>query len=123
MRLQRLADVVAVRFNLDDAPITASIDDRDFPDSTDLQSSVEIQETALAIWEQLTTREQQILPILEMSARDISKSVGLGKSQVAVAQARIRELLRSWLVEDPNAGEVFDQLQTLAGQQSNRTSE
>ena len=122
MRLQEIADVVAARFNLvGELPSTVFLDEGELPPAGDTEREYEANETAAAIWEQLTERERALFPFLDSSAREVAARFDLGKSQMAVSQERIRQLLRDWLSDDPASADVLRALQLMAERLRDRT--
>ena len=125
LTVRELARVAAARFNLLDPPLLVDVDDalsgpvapiRDGPAQTIIAA-----ETAADLWSQLTDRERDVYPYLDLSARQAAQYLNLGKSQVAVAQARLKELLARELSDSGGASAVVAQLEGLSETWSNRT--
>jgi hypothetical protein len=124
MRLDTLVQVVARRFNLGEPPATVLLDDVEVSGGRgDLQDTgVAVDETAEALWEQLTDREKRTLPYLAESVRDAAEHLGAGKSQVALTQKRLREILKAALADDPDGEAVLNRLYLLADELADRTA-
>jgi hypothetical protein len=91
--LATLGRVVARRFDLDSLPVTVSIDALD-PPSLAPYAEVEVADQVAVILDQLTVREREILPLLDLSSREAARYVDLGHSTIAKTQASLRSLLQ-----------------------------
>lgn len=94
--LATIARVVARRFDLDTLPVTVSVDALD-PAGPSSFDEVEVMDQVEVVLAQLTERERLVLPLLDMSSREIGKQIELGHSTVAKTQARLRSVLATLL--------------------------
>jgi hypothetical protein len=120
-----LAKVTAARFNLLDPPLLLELDEAfwrpdPFAEVGPAERAVAAEQAA-EIWEQLSPRERTIYLFVDQSARQAAEHVGLGKSQIAVSQARIKELISDAIGGSPDAPSVIAELERLAGADQNRT--
>lgn len=117
LTVRELARVAAARFNLLEPPLLYEFDDSFSPfSSADLgpDDRLVVSEAALEIWDQLTDRERALYPYLDLSARKAAEMMGLGKSQMAVAQVRVRDLLARELEGNRDQRAILQELDTIS---------
>lgn len=90
--LTQISHVVARRFNLTSVPSFTQTDTLD-PRAVDPAEEVEVDDQARSILRQLTHRERQVLPLMDLSVRDAGAALNLSRSTIAREQARIRDIL------------------------------
>jgi hypothetical protein len=99
-----LVAVLAHRLSLRDSPRVIDIDDvaesLADPQASDVALPLQTRDDALWIWNQMTARERQVLPLLTESARTIAAALGISKSSAAGLINQCREVLRQALPSD-----------------------
>ena len=93
-----MARVVARRFALEPLPVTVEVDVLE-PRWRQGYARVEVEDQVDAVLEQLTDRERQVLPYLDMSSREAAELLPYGHSTVAATQRRVKDLLATLLTE------------------------
>lgn len=73
----------------------------DIPDADPVVPSVTPEQTtignstAYAIWEQLTPTQRRVVPLMDNSAREAAKEIGLGKTVIAEAMSGVRTVAQA----------------------------
>src|SRR5687768_4226514 len=123
--LDQLARALAPRLGLAPLPLAEAVDDRDpFERIAGLQHTDAVRDSlrAAAILAVMGRRERLLLAAAGTPVRELRAVIGVGPSQAAELQGRLRALLAAELADDENYEAVFfhlvDQAKAWARQQS-----
>jgi hypothetical protein len=108
--LDQLAQSIAPRLGLTTMPLAQAVDDRDSVDSIAAPQHADAvidSMRAAEIFAILSQRERLLLATAGTPVRDLRSVIGVGPSQAAELQGRLRGLLRSELQDDENYEAVF----------------
>ena len=108
--LDQLAQSIAPRLGLTPMPLAQAVDDRDPFDSIAAPQHADAaidSMRAAEIFTILSQRERLLLATAGTPVRDLRSVIGVGPSQAAELQGRLRALLASELQDDENYEEVF----------------
>jgi hypothetical protein len=108
--LDQLAQSIAPRLGLTPMPLAQAVDDRDPFDSFAAPHHADAvidSMRAAEIFAILSQRERLLLATAGTPVRDLRSVIGVGRSQAAELQGRLRALLASELRDDENYEAVF----------------
>jgi hypothetical protein len=112
----QLGRIFAKRFDLIATPVVLDLDALDPPTLSDF-GGVDVSDQVAEILDQLTERERDVLPLLDMSSREAAQLLPHGHSTVANVQRKLKDFLATVVRDDAEGAAILAGLVTELSRQ------